>query len=100
MEGEYLQLLLERCNDLCKLTSCRLVGFLAGSLTAGASVYYYILGEYRVSNEMLTEDISVSFPLALSADRLFFDELVLILLFLCIGSSLSSEELAWVWVLL
>lgn len=75
------------------------MGFLAGSLTAGASVYYYILGEYRVSNEMLTEDISVSFPLALSADRLFFDELVLILL-LCIGSSLSSEELAWVWVLL
>ncbi|PLB55651.1 hypothetical protein P170DRAFT_433160 [Aspergillus steynii IBT 23096] len=35
-----------------------LFGFLAGSLTAGASVYYYILGEYRTSNEMLTEDIS------------------------------------------
>ncbi|THC95976.1 hypothetical protein EYZ11_004523 [Aspergillus tanneri] len=34
------------------------VGFLAGTLAAGASVYYYILGEYRVSNEMLTEDIN------------------------------------------
>ncbi|KAL5358706.1 hypothetical protein BJX96DRAFT_173690 [Aspergillus floccosus] len=32
-------------------------GFLAGAVAAGASVYYYILGEYRVSNEMLTEDI-------------------------------------------
>ncbi|KAL1877193.1 hypothetical protein Plec18167_004881 [Paecilomyces lecythidis] len=34
-----------------------LFGFLFGSVLAGASVYYYILGEYRVSNEMLTEDI-------------------------------------------
>ncbi|OJJ50161.1 hypothetical protein ASPZODRAFT_110293 [Penicilliopsis zonata CBS 506.65] len=32
-------------------------GFLAGSVAAGISVYYYILAEYRVSNEMLTEDI-------------------------------------------
>ncbi|KAL4895104.1 hypothetical protein BDV59DRAFT_159927 [Aspergillus ambiguus] len=32
-------------------------GFLAGAVAAGACVYYYILGEYRVSNEMLTEDI-------------------------------------------
>ncbi|GES63697.1 hypothetical protein Ao3042_10658 [Aspergillus terreus] len=32
-------------------------GFLAGTVAAGASVYYYILGEYRISNEMLNEDI-------------------------------------------
>ncbi|PKY03262.1 hypothetical protein P168DRAFT_291394 [Aspergillus campestris IBT 28561] len=34
-----------------------LFGFLAGTVAAGAAVYYYILGEYRVSNEMLSEDI-------------------------------------------
>ncbi|EEH47657.1 hypothetical protein PABG_11394 [Paracoccidioides brasiliensis Pb03] len=34
-----------------------LFGFLLGTTVAGASVYYYILDEYRVSNEMLTEDI-------------------------------------------
>ncbi|KAJ5959613.1 uncharacterized protein N7479_006763 [Penicillium vulpinum] len=33
-------------------------GFLAGSVAAGASVYYYILGEYRLANEMLSDDIS------------------------------------------
>ncbi|KAB8070378.1 hypothetical protein BDV29DRAFT_180966 [Aspergillus leporis] len=32
-------------------------GFLTGTIVAGASVYYYILGEYRVTNELLTEDI-------------------------------------------
>ncbi|RMJ21194.1 hypothetical protein PHISP_07935 [Aspergillus sp. HF37] len=32
-------------------------GFLSGALAAGGAVYYYILAEYRVSNEMLTEDI-------------------------------------------
>ncbi|KAL5000370.1 hypothetical protein BDV10DRAFT_162591 [Aspergillus recurvatus] len=35
-----------------------LFGFLTGSVVAGAAVYYYILGEYRVSNNMLTEDIN------------------------------------------
>ncbi|QSS61369.1 hypothetical protein I7I51_03542 [Histoplasma capsulatum] len=34
-----------------------LFGFLFGTAVAGTSVYYYILDEYRVSNEMLTEDI-------------------------------------------
>ncbi|KAJ5467356.1 hypothetical protein N7475_005108 [Penicillium sp. IBT 31633x] len=33
-------------------------GFLAGSVAAGASVYYYILGDYRLSNEMLSDDIA------------------------------------------
>lgn len=37
----------------------RLFGFLLGSTLAGASVYYYILEEYKISNEMLTEDIYV-----------------------------------------
>ncbi|KAJ5646806.1 hypothetical protein N7490_003178 [Penicillium lividum] len=35
-------------------------GFLSGAVVAGASVYYYILGDYRVANEMLTDDISSS----------------------------------------
>ncbi|RMZ88909.1 hypothetical protein DV736_g3873, partial [Chaetothyriales sp. CBS 134916] len=34
-----------------------LFGFLLGSTLAGASVYYYILEEYKVSNEVLSEDI-------------------------------------------
>jgi len=34
-----------------------LFGFLLGTTLAGASVYYYILEEYKVSNELLTEDI-------------------------------------------
>ncbi|OQD74176.1 hypothetical protein PENDEC_c012G05168 [Penicillium decumbens] len=32
-------------------------GFLTGAVVAGASVYYYILNDYRVSNEMLSDDI-------------------------------------------
>lgn len=39
----------------------RLFGFLLGSVAAGVSVYYYVLKEYRVSNELLTEDIYVCF---------------------------------------
>lgn len=38
---------------------CRLFGFLFGSTLAGAGTYYYILEEYRTSNELLTEDIYV-----------------------------------------
>ena len=38
----------------------RLFGFLLGSTLAGAGTYYYILEEYKVSNELLTEDIYVS----------------------------------------
>jgi hypothetical protein len=36
-------------------------GFLLGSTVAGAAVYYYILDEYKVSNELLTEDIYVRY---------------------------------------
>ncbi|PWY70956.1 hypothetical protein BO70DRAFT_365264 [Aspergillus heteromorphus CBS 117.55] len=32
-------------------------GFLTGALTASAAVYIYVLGEYRIANESLTEDI-------------------------------------------
>ncbi|KAL8938919.1 MAG: hypothetical protein Q9216_003639 [Gyalolechia sp. 2 TL-2023] len=32
-------------------------GFLLGTTLAGAGTYYYILDDYRVSNELLTEDI-------------------------------------------
>ncbi|KAG9248860.1 hypothetical protein BJ878DRAFT_486374 [Calycina marina] len=34
-----------------------LLGFFMGSTLAGAGVYYYVLEEYKVSNELLTEDI-------------------------------------------
>ena len=36
-----------------------LMGFLLGSTLTGAGVYYYVLEEYKVSNELLTEDIHV-----------------------------------------
>ncbi|KAI4288709.1 MAG: hypothetical protein L6R35_002030 [Caloplaca aegaea] len=32
-------------------------GFLLGTTLAGGGTYYYILDDYRVSNELLTEDI-------------------------------------------
>ncbi|KAJ5826082.1 hypothetical protein N7474_003220 [Penicillium riverlandense] len=35
-----------------------LFGFLTGAVVAGASVYWYILGNYRIANEMLSEDIT------------------------------------------
>lgn len=37
----------------------RLFGFLAGSVLAGSALYYYVIDEYKVSNELLTEDIYV-----------------------------------------
>ena len=40
----------------------RLLGFFLGSTLAGAGVYYYVLEEYKVSNELLTEDIYVGNP--------------------------------------
>ncbi|EON65141.1 hypothetical protein W97_04378 [Coniosporium apollinis CBS 100218] len=36
-----------------------LFGFLLGTTSAGAAMYYYVLDEYRVSNELLTQDIYV-----------------------------------------
>lgn len=37
----------------------RLFGFLLGSVLAGSGLYYYVIDEYKVSNELLTEDIYV-----------------------------------------
>ena len=37
----------------------RLLGFFAGATIAGVGVFYYGLEEYKVSNELLTEDIYV-----------------------------------------
>ncbi|KZF24388.1 hypothetical protein L228DRAFT_237326 [Xylona heveae TC161] len=34
-----------------------LFGFLFGSLAAGAGMYFYVLNEYKVSNDLLQEDI-------------------------------------------
>ncbi|KAG8532704.1 uncharacterized protein KY384_002581 [Bacidia gigantensis] len=39
-----------------------LFGFLLGSVLSGAGTFYYVMEEYRVSNELLTEDIYVSDP--------------------------------------
>lgn len=33
------------------------LGFLLGSVLAGGGLYYYVVDEYKVSNELLTEDI-------------------------------------------
>jgi hypothetical protein len=41
----------------------RLFGFLLGSTLTGAGVYYYVLDEYKISNEVLTEDIYVGLVL-------------------------------------
>lgn len=37
----------------------RLFGFFLGSTLTGAGVYYYVLEEYWVANELLKEDIYV-----------------------------------------
>ncbi|KAG0642424.1 hypothetical protein HOY80DRAFT_1007967 [Tuber brumale] len=34
-----------------------LFGFLLGSTISGGTAYFYLLEEYRVSNELLTEDV-------------------------------------------
>ncbi|KAI9824027.1 MAG: hypothetical protein M1826_007560 [Phylliscum demangeonii] len=34
-----------------------LFGFLLGSTLSGAGLYYYVVEEYKVSNELLAEDI-------------------------------------------
>jgi hypothetical protein len=48
-------------TTLADLPPSRLFGFLLGSTLAGGGVYYYILEEYKVSNELLTEDIYVRY---------------------------------------
>ena len=41
----------------------RLFGFLTGSVLAGSGLYYYVIDEYKVSNELLMEDIYVRYTL-------------------------------------
>jgi hypothetical protein len=38
---------------------CRIFGFLLGATVAGAASYYYVYEEYKVANDLLTEDIDV-----------------------------------------
>jgi hypothetical protein len=51
---------LARERELQTHAEHRLFGFLLGSVIAGAGLYYYVIDEYKVSNELLTEDIYVS----------------------------------------
>lgn len=51
--------LLQFLADSYLLSPYRIFGFLLGTTLASAGTYYYILDEYRVSNELLTEDIYV-----------------------------------------
>lgn len=54
----------------------RLFGFLLGSVLAGGGLYYYVVDDYKVSNELLTEDIYVctcAFP-SLPEDELTLDQ--------------------------
>ena len=44
-----------------------LFGFLLGSVLAGGGLYYYVVDEYKVSNELLTEDIYVWYSCRLNA---------------------------------
>jgi hypothetical protein len=48
-----------RTNRRTWLIHNRLFGFLLGATTSGAGMYYYVIDEYRVSNQLLTEDIYV-----------------------------------------
>lgn len=40
----------------------RLFGFLLGTVLAGSGMYYYVIDEYKVSNQLLVEDIYASLP--------------------------------------
>lgn len=42
-----------------KVSPDSLFGFFLGSTLAGAGVYYYVVREYKASNELLTGDIYV-----------------------------------------
>ena len=49
----------------------RLFGFFLGSTLAGSAVYYYVLQEYKTSNELLTGDIYVRAAPCLQSASLF-----------------------------
>ena len=48
----------EYMADACIMVY-RMFGFLLGTSAAAYGTYYYVLEEYRLANEMLTEDIYV-----------------------------------------
>lgn len=48
-----------RTNETWANASSSLFGFLFGSVLAGSSVYTYLVSEYKISNDLLTEDIYV-----------------------------------------
>lgn len=41
------------------LRGTRLFGFLLGATLAGSGTYYYVLQDYKASNELLQDDIYV-----------------------------------------
>lgn len=56
-------------SGVLMFTVRRLFGFLLGATTAAGGMYYYVIDEYRISNELLTEDIYVRVPLSYISDR-------------------------------
>ncbi len=45
-------------------------GFLLGATSASYLTWYYVMDEYKVSNELLTEDIYVSDPIVATYERI------------------------------
>ena len=62
--------------EAIQLTHNRLFGFLLGATASGAGMYYYVIDEYRVSNQLLTEDIYVRHS-HLPSLRMFADEITI-----------------------
>lgn len=75
-EGEAVDFLVTHWNKRIWLTYDRLFGFLLGATTSGAGMYYYVIDEYRVSNQLLTEDIYVRHS-HLPSLRMFADEITI-----------------------
>lgn len=72
-------------------------GFLAGSVTAGAGMYYYVMEEYKVANQLLSEDIYVRVPfttLCLRFHTLRESRIPLEARFVC-GHPASDEDLGY-----
>jgi hypothetical protein len=70
--------------------SGRIFGFLLGSVLAGSGLYYYVVDEYKVSNELLTEDVYVSF--ALELHRIASDETRQLTRNQCLGTPICGPE--------
>ena len=68
--------------------SGRIFGFLLGSVLAGSGLYYYVVDEYKVSNELLTEDVYVS--LALGTHRISSRHIIAYTR--CLGTPICGPE--------